>query len=125
MLWTLAIFLLIFTASLASITAIILFLPVRYFVDERPFWPDAPPLVRWLGIIGKNLLGLALVALGIVLSIPGVPGQGLLTVLVGLVLLDIPGKRRLVLSLARRPWIQRSVNGLRARFGRPEMIFRE
>ncbi|MCI0358248.1 MAG: hypothetical protein L0211_07180 [Planctomycetaceae bacterium] len=118
-----AIFLLIFVASLASITALILFLPTRYFIDERPFWPDAPPLVRWLGIIGKNLLGLAIVALGIALSLPGVPGQGLLTVLVGLVLLDIPGKRRLVRMLARQPWMQRSISGLRARFGRPQMEF--
>ena len=123
MLWSIAIFLLVFVASLASITALILALPVRYFVDEHLFWQGRPPLVRWLGIVGKNVLGLAIVVLGIALSIPGVPGQGVLTILVGLVLLDIPGKRRLVRLLARRPWIQRSINGLRARFGREPMAF--
>jgi hypothetical protein len=123
MLWSIAIFLLVFIASLASITGLVLVLPPRYFVDEHPFWHGRPPLVRWLGIIGKNALGLAIVVLGIVLSIPGIPGQGLLTILVGLVLLDIPGKRRLVQALARRPWIQRSINGLRSRFGREPMVF--
>jgi hypothetical protein len=123
MVWSIAIFLLVFVASLASITVLILVLPARYFVDEHPFWQGRPPLVRWLGMVGKNVLGLAIVVLGIPLSIPGVPGQGVLTILVGLVLLDIPGKRRLVRLLARRPWIQRSINGLRARFGREPMAF--
>ena len=123
MLWNIGLFLLVFFASLASITALILVLPVRYFVDEHPFWYGQPPLVRWLGLLGKNLLGAAIVVLGVALSIPGIPGQGLLTILVGLVLLDIPGKRRLVRMLARRPFIQRSINGLRARFGKPPMAF--
>jgi hypothetical protein len=123
MLWSISLFLLVFFASLASITALVLVLPARYFVDEHPFWHGQRPLVRWVGLVGKNLLGAAIVVLGIALSIPGIPGQGLLTILVGLVLLDIPGKRRLVQMLARRPFIQRSINGLRARFGRPPMVF--
>lgn len=123
MLWTVSVFVLVFIASLASITALLLVLPVRYFVDDRRFLHGQPPLVRWTGLALKNLLGLAIVALGIVLSIPGIPGQGALTILVGLVLLDIPGKRRLVRLLARRKWVQRSINGLRAQFGRPAMEF--
>jgi Kef-type K+ transport system membrane component KefB len=123
MLWGIVLFVVVFVASLASITLLILYLPTRYFVDEHPFWKDRTPLVRGLGIVGKNLLGLAIVALGIALSIPGIPGQGVLTILVGLVLIDIPGKRRLVRLLARRPWIQRSINGLRTRFRRPPMVF--
>ena len=123
MLWGIGLFLALFVASLASITALILFLPTRYFVEEHPFWQGRSRLVRWLGIVGKNLLGWAIVALGIALSIPGVPGQGALTILIGLVLLDFPGKRRLVRMLARKPWIQRSLNSLRRRFGRPPLVF--
>ncbi len=123
MLWSIGLFVLVFVANLASITALILVLPKRYFVDDHPFWRGQPTVVRWLGLAGKNLLGLAIVGLGIVLSVPGIPGQGILTILVGLVLLDIPGKRRLVRKLAQRPWIQRSINGLRAWFGREPMVF--
>lgn len=123
MLWGIGLFLALFVASLASITALILFLPTRYFVEEHPFWQGSSRLVRWLGIVGKNLLGWAIVALGVALSIPGVPGQGALTILIGLVLVDFPGKRRLVRMLARKPWIQRSLNSLRRRFGRPPLVF--
>lgn len=71
----------------------------------------------------KNLLGGVLAVLGIALSVPGVPGQGLLTIFAGLLLLDIPGKRRLELSVLRRPSIRRRVDALRARFRRPALQF--
>jgi hypothetical protein len=45
--------------------------------------------------------------------------------LIGLVLVDFPGKRRLVRMLARRPWIQRNINRLRAQFRRPPMEFEQ
>lgn len=73
-------------------------------------------------LIGKNLLGVVLVAVGVVLSLPGVPGQGLLTVLVGVLLLDIPGKRRVELALVRRRSIHRVINKVRSRFGKPPIM---
>jgi hypothetical protein len=118
-----AIFLLTFTASLAIITALVIHLPTNYFVDRRPFLGKWPPLARAAARVLKNLVGVLLVVLGIALSIPGVPGQGILTVLIGLALVDIPGKRRLMRLIARRPLVQRSINGLRARFGREPMVF--
>lgn len=69
-------------------------------------------------VVLKNLGGVALVLAGIVLSLPGIPGQGLLTAFAGLLLLDIPGKRRLELALLRRPLVQRVVDRLRKRFKR-------
>ncbi len=69
----------------------------------------------------KNLLGVALVVIGLVLALPGVPGQGLLTILVGLLMLDIPGKRRLELAIVRRGPVLRTINKLRARFKRPPL----
>jgi hypothetical protein len=125
MLWGVGLFLLTFTASLAIVAVLIVLLPANYFVDRRPFLARQPPLVRAVALVVKNLLGMALVGLGIALSIPGVPGQGLLTVLIGLALVDIPGKRRLMRLIARRPLVQRSMNGLRARFGREPMIFEQ
>lgn len=68
--------------------------------------------------IAKNLGGIVLILLGIVLSFPGVPGQGFLTILIGLMLTDIPGKQRVELFVLRRPSIYRSITKLRARYGR-------
>ena len=78
--------------------------------------------MRWAGVIGKNLLGVLLVALGLALSLPGVPGQGLLTILLGVVLLDIPGVNALEHKLIRRPMVISAINGLRARFNKPPLV---
>jgi len=122
-LWTAGLYALTFTLSLALLTAIMVLLPARYFVDEgRWFWSQQPPFFRWAGIIGKNLLGLVIVLLGILLSLPGIPGQGLLTILIGVMLLDIPGKRRLVRGIVRRPGIFQRLNQLRSWFGRPPLV---
>ena len=123
MLWAAVICLLMFVLSLVAICLVVVLLPEPHLVDERRrLWADKPPLVRWAAIIGKNLLGLMIVAVGVVLCIPGMPGQGLLTILIGLMLLDIPGKRRLIHFLVRRPGVLRTLNYLRSRFGRPPLV---
>lgn len=76
------------------------------------------PLLQISWRILKNLLGVVLVVVGVLLSFPGVPGQGLLTIFVGILMLDIPGKRGLELRIVRRPRIRKTMNRLRARFDR-------
>jgi small-conductance mechanosensitive channel len=71
-----------------------------------------------LAAIGKNLAGVVLVLLGLVMALPGIPGQGLLTMIVGLTMIDFPGKRGLERRLIGRPHILRAINRLRARFQR-------
>jgi hypothetical protein len=91
-----------------------------YFQDShsREFWVDRHRLLRLPARISKNILGTLLVVLGIILALAGVPGQGLLTVLIGLVLLDLPGKRPLERQIVGRPRVLRAINRLRKRFGR-------
>jgi hypothetical protein len=60
--------------------------------------------------------------LGIILSLPGVPGQGILTILLGLIFLDIPGKRPLEARIIRRPAVLSAINKLRARYDKPPLI---
>jgi hypothetical protein len=117
-------FALTFAASLAIVSIVLVKLPATYFKKshDRKILPDHPSVIRWLAIVGKNLLGVVLVALGIVLSIPGVPGQGALTILLGIMLLDFPGKTRLEYWLVSRPKILRTINKLRHRFSKPELV---
>ena len=117
-----AVFVLLFVLGIAAFIVLVVALPARYFIDEHGLWAGKHPLVRLLGLIGKNLLGLVLIVLGVLLSIPFVPGQGLLTILIGLVLLDIPGKHRLVQRLVRRPGVLRTLNQVRAWFGRSPLL---
>ncbi|MHB8974388.1 MAG: hypothetical protein ACYC3X_27115 [Pirellulaceae bacterium] len=116
-----------FAASIVTITVLLVNLPATYFLDshERQLWIDRHPVIRWTGLVLKNLLGLFLVLIGGILSVPGVPGQGLLTILLGFVLLDFPGKRHLERKLLSRPHVRAKVDRLRAHFGRKPLVFDE
>lgn len=115
------IFLLSLVISLGAITFVVIRLPPHYFSAKHPepFWPHQPPWVRVLGHIGKNLLGLVLIIVGAVMSLPGVPGQGLLTIFIGVILLDFPGKRTLERKIISNKTIFKATNQLRTRFKRP------
>src|SRR5690606_12058645 len=101
----------IFVVSLVVTTLIAGIFLVRirpdYFVAERH--GGARRLesrkTRLLLVVAKNFLGVILIGVGILLSLPGVPGQGLLTILVGLFLIDSRAKRKLELRIVRRPHI--------------------
>ena len=124
LLWGVAIFLVTFTVSIAITVVVLIKLPATYFKAEhgREFWVERHPVMRWGGLVMKNLLGAFLVLLGIVLSLPGVPGQGLLTILLGVMLLDFPGKRGLELKLVSRPKILYTINRIRHRFDKPPLL---
>lgn len=117
------IFLVTFSASLGIVSFILVKLPADYFLKDhdKKFWAGYSPVVRIAAIVGKNVLGWLLIAIGIALSLPGVPGQGLLTVLLGIMLVDFPGKDRLEQKLLHRPAIKNSINKLRGRFGKPPL----
>jgi hypothetical protein len=117
-------FVVTFAVSLAIVSFIVVRIPANYFHKDHPrdLWSDRHPAIRFLGFFGKNLLGLVLVVLGIVMSIPGVPGQGILTILLGIMLLDFPGKRDLERKLVSRPQVLNAINKLRHRFGKPELV---
>jgi len=113
-----------FVLSLAVVTFVLVKLPANYFHSshEREFLVDRHKALRWVGIIAKNLFGLVLVFFGIVMSLPGVPGQGVLTILLGIMLLDFPGKRDLETKLVGRPKVFRAINRLRAKFDKPPLF---
>ena len=117
------IFVVTFAISLAIVSFILVRIPPDYFKENRnkKVLPGKNPVLRYLAIFGKNLLGIVLVVLGIVMSIPGVPGQGILTILLGVMLLDFPGKRRLESKIVCRPHVRKTINRLRKKFGKPEL----
>jgi hypothetical protein len=106
---------------------LLVMLPEDYFHSTHPreFWIDRHPALRWSGIILKNLLGLVVFVIGVILSMPGVPGPGTLIILIAITLLDFPGKRRFERWLIGRPPILRAVNRLRGRFGKPGLVLDE
>lgn len=117
-------FLLSLTISFAAIVTVLVNIPSNYFSThyQQDFLPNSSWLVRWGVVILKNILGVFLVVLGLLLSLPGVPGQGLLTILLGLILIDIPGKRPLEARIIKRPAILSAANRLRARFKKEPLL---
>ncbi len=117
-------FLLSFVLSFAAIGIVMVKIPENYFSPhyQQDFMPNSSFLVRWGAVILKNFLGVLLICLGIVLSLPGIPGQGLLTILLGLIMLDIPGKRPIEARIIQRPAILAAINKLRAKYNKPPLV---
>jgi hypothetical protein len=109
--------------SFAVSLVVLVRLPTDYFRGSRAQSQDSSHGIFFrIGVVLKNLLGAILVICGVILSVPGIPGQGLLTVLAGVVLLDFPGKRRLLYKILSQPFLLRSINRLRTKFSRPPLI---
>lgn len=117
----------LFVVSLVSLglcalllPVIVLRLPADYFASARDRQPSPRTAVAWLLRLGKNLLGVLLVLAGIAMLL--LPGQGLLTILIGLMLINFPGKRALERRIVGRPSILKLLNGMRARRALPPLI---
>ena len=117
--WLVPLSVFVFFASIAAVSVIAVRMPADYFCGERrerdPF-PGLPPLVRRALRVSRQGLGVALVVVGILMIIT--PGQGLLTILIGLTLLDFKGRYALERRLVRQPPVLRTINWLRRKAGR-------
>ncbi len=120
--WLATISLATFVVSGVALPWLMTRLPEDYFVETdraaRPSWPRNRALY-WTWRLLKNLLGVVLLLAGFVMLFT--PGQGVLTILAGLWLMDLPGKRRCELSLIRRPKVLASINWIRHKAGRPPL----
>ena len=108
--------------SALIVAVVIVKIPENYFSShyQRDFMPNASWVTRWGATIVKNLVGVVLVLAGIVMLIG--PGQGILTILIGLIMIDIPGKRPFEARIIKRPAVLGAVNGLRARYNKPPLL---
>jgi hypothetical protein len=114
---------LLFAATLLLIPWLIVRLPTAYFhaQSRRPLHRISPyPKLTFLLALLKNMLGVLLIAAGLAMLL--LPGQGLLTILIGITFTNFPGKYRLEQSLARRRSILRAMNWIRSKAHRPPLI---
>jgi|SRR6185295_216117 len=114
-----------FIGSLIAIPILLVRLPVDYF-DERlsgGWLRTYHPAIRVSAHVLKNLLGVIFLLAGFAMLL--LPGQGVLTILIGISLLDFPGKNRFQRRLLGRPVVLRTINSIRAKFGKPPLVIRE
>lgn len=121
--WLGVLSLVMFFGSLIAIPILIARIPANYFVDEqrRPSRTRRfHPAVYAMLIVSKNVLGVILILGGIAMLV--LPGQGLLTILIGISLSDFPGKYGLERRLVSQPGVFGAINWLRERAGKAPLV---
>jgi len=122
LLWASGFSLLTLAATLAAVPWVVSRLPADYFSRPRRTSWRLGARVSVVGlavVLVKNAIGVVLVVLGFIMLFT--PGQGLLTLLTGLLLMNFPGKYRLERWLVMRAGVLRSLNWLRRRGGHPPL----
>lgn len=111
-----------FIGSLLALPWMVAMIPEDYFLygsRETTTLKQRHPVIRSLLLVGKNLLGLILLCGGFLMLF--MPGQGILTMAVGLLLLDYPGKYTLEKRIVSTPSVLKSLNWLRAKRNLPAL----
>lgn len=111
-----------FVGSLIGIPWVLVRLPADYFDTRVPrhWMKDRHPLLRTAGLVLKNIIGIVFLLAGIAMLV--LPGQGVLTILIGVSLIDFPGKHRLEAKLVSQRLVLNAINSVRERFGRPPLV---
>ena len=110
--------------SVFMMVLIISFLPEDYFKSENrnlisSVQNSRYPLLKLLVLITKNFFGILLLLSGVLMLV--LPGQGILTIITGLVFIDYPGKYKFERKLLRQKGVINSINWIRSRLGKPSL----
>jgi hypothetical protein len=110
-----------FVGSLIAIPFILIRLPTDFFDIRipRPWMKDHHPVLRLLGHLVKNIVGVIFLFAGFLMLF--LPGQGILTMLIGISMLDFPGKRKLEAKLIGQPAVLNAINSMRDKFSKPPL----
>lgn len=111
-----------FVGTLIAIPIILMRLPADYFDirKPRPWMENHHPVLRLLGHIVRNVVGAIFLFAGFLMLF--LPGQGVLTMLIGLSLIEFPGKRRVEAKIVGQSTVLSTINSMRAKFGKPPLI---
>ena len=114
--WLIAVSAVMFVGSLIAVPWLVIRIPSDYFVRRRRLvdrWQPNHPILRLVLLGAKNFCGTVFILAG--LAMLALPGQGILTILVGLMCLDFPGKFALERFLVRQRPVIRTINWIRGK----------
>ena len=112
-----------FVGSLLLVPWLVSRLPEDYFLNHRLSYRQRHPVAALVILIVRNVIGVVLFGAGIAMLF--LPGQGVLTMLLGLSLTDFPGKHKMVEWSVQRRKVQQVLNWIRRKEGKPEFVFRK
>ena len=111
--WAGLLSLIMMVATLLAVPLIIISLPPQYLNEKKDRLSEIQSPWRWPYLVVKNITGAVLLLAGVAMLI--LPGQGLLTLAIGLGLMNLPGKRSLIRHLIGRARVLRTINQWRAK----------
>ena len=118
--WFGSISLFIFLFSLLTIKWLVALIPEDYFINRKASKMRSSNLVLWyIVLIIKNVVGYSLVLGGIMMLV--LPGQGVFTIIIGLMLSNYPGKYSIERKFIAIPSILKSINWLRQKSNKPPL----
>lgn len=120
--WIGVISLLVFSLSLLSLPWLVAIIPEDYFLSQKRKRTilKNEGFGTWIVIfILKNSIGLLLVTGGVLMLF--LPGQGALTIIAGLILIDYPGKFELERKIVSNKKILEKLNWLRNKANQPSL----
>ena len=119
-LWLGSISFLVFIFSLISIKWLVALIPSDYFIeDKRNKYQSSYPLTWLISIIIKNIVVYILIIGGILMLV--LPGQGLFTIIIGLMLSNYPGKYFIERKFIAIPSVLKTINWLRKKSNKPPL----
>ena len=117
-LWFGSISLFVFLFSLLSIKWLVSLIPEDYFINKRVSKiRSINPLLWYVFLIIKNIIGYSLILGGVMMLV--LPGQGVFTIIIGLMLSNYPGKYSIERKFIAIPSILKSINWLRRKSNKP------
>ncbi len=111
-----------FVGTLIIVPILVIRIPDDYFLAKRrrlSRWRRLHPVPGIALLVLKNVCGIVFIVAGIAMLI--LPGQGFLTILIGVMLVNFPGKYRLERRFIRVRPVARSINWMRSKAGRPPL----
>ena len=119
--WLVAVSLLTVLLALSLMPVLITRIPADYFCHRhRLHTRSRHPLAGFAAATAKNLIGVVFVLAGILLLF--MPGQGLILLLMGMLIMNYPGKYALERWVIQRRGVLPALNSLRARYDKPPLL---
>ena len=112
-----------FVGTLIIIPILIVRIPADYFKrrvqKQKSCYKEQHAVICCIGTVFKNILGALFALAGFAMLF--FPGQGLITILIGIMLLNFPGKVALQLRIVQQQNVLRAINWMRTKADRPAL----
>ena len=112
-----------FVGTLIIIPILVIRIPADYFMREKqivdPCYKKQYSFICFIGLVLKNLFGIVFVLAGIAMLF--LPGQGFITMLIGIMMLNFPGKLAMERRIVQQPTVLRAINWILAKTDQPEL----